>query len=403
MTTPTVLPQPTNAQDRRAEVSPKIRILTVVRFPLGGIRTYLKYTYTQLDPLKYRFTIAAVACHEPPLTSHDLAGLEVDRFESEEAHGNRGLLRTTREALRHSRVDLIHSQGLTSGLIALLAGWRARIPHVITHHDVFRHDQFQGAKGWLRRRLMTILMPRAHLIICVTEDARQNFLEYFPSFPAAKLRVVPNGIDTAPYAEIAARRRLRTADFRSPNTPFRFGFLGRFMPQKGLDILIRAVAELARQRYTPQSFRILALNRGDCIGRYKAQIAREGLEPFFEFLGFRTAVADLLGELDCMVMPSRWEAAGLVAMEALVAGCPVIASDCLGLREVLRDTPALVARAEDPQTLARQMKTAMDHEAELRPVFCGFASVAQERFDVRRTAELMKGIFTELLRSSPDE
>ena len=379
--------------------STKLHILTVAKYPLGGIRTYLKYVYGHFDSAKYRFTIVATRFPESSLIPQDLSDFEVELDECEEASGNRGLLGATREALRRSPVDLIHSQGLTAGLVAILANWRLRRPHVITHHDVFRRDQFRGAHGWLGRRLMAILLSRANLIVCVTEDARENFREFLPWFPAGKLMVVPNGIATLPFADVARLRRNRAADARLQAPPFTFAFLGRFMPQKGFDVLIGAVAELASHAGSGRAFRILAVNRGDRIGMYRTEIAKRGLEAFFEFPGFRTSVSDLFHELGCVVIPSRWEAGPLVPMEAMAAGCPLIASDCIGLREVVRGTPALVANAGDAHSLAQQMKAAMDREPELRTVCSDFASVAQNRFDVRHAVASMEQIFSALVDS----
>jgi len=86
-------------------------------------------------------------------------------------------------------------------------------------------------------------------------------------------------------------------------------------------------------------------------------------------------------------------------MEAMAAGCPLIASDCIGLREVVRGTPLLVAVGGEPHSLAQQMKAAMDREAELRTMFADFASVAQNRFDVRHAVASMEQIFSILVDS----
>jgi glycosyltransferase involved in cell wall biosynthesis len=241
---------------------------------------------------------------------------------------------------------------------------------------------------------LAMILCRADLIICVTEDARENFREFLPSFPVAKLTVVPNGIDATPFAVAAERRRLSAPGGREPGSPFTFAFLGRFMPQKGFDILIAAVAELVAHGNNGQAFRVLAMNRGDRIGNYRQEVRRRGLEGVVIFAGFRDGIADILVEADAVVMPSRWEAAGLVAMEALAAGCPLIASDCVGLREVIRYTPALVAKTEDSQSLAAQMRAAMESHAELRRAFSEFAPEAQDRFDVRHSATTMERIFS---------
>lgn len=379
-------PEPSLGMSHATDACQHIHVLAVAKFALGGIRTYINYTYGHFNPEEFRFSfVLAHRKGESDLIPRHLSGFEVDVRETEES--NRELLRAIREVLGKSNVSIIHSQGLTSGILAILANWRGRVPHVITHHDVFREDQFAGPRGRLKARAMSAVLSRASLVVCVSEDARQNFRKFLPSFPEDKLTVIPNGIDTAPFIEAAERRRSLFRDGSRSGAPFTFGFLGRFMPQKGFDVLIDAVAEMVRDGADSRSFRVLAVNSvEDCIGRYKRKIAQLGLGDFFEFSEFRVSVAGLLAELDAVVIPSRWEAGPLVPMEVLTAGCPLIASDCIGLREVVRGTPALLARAEDADSLAQQMRTAMGHTAELRESFLDYSKSACERFDVRRTA-----------------
>lgn len=381
-------PEPNLRMSHARDARQRIHVLAVAKFALGGIRTYINYTYGHFNPEEFRFSFVLVHRKgESDLIPRHLSRFEVDLRETEEAAGNRALLRAIRHALRKSNISIIHSQGLTSGVLAILANWRGRVPHVITHHDVFRKDQFAGLRGRLKARAMSTLLSRASLVVCVSEDARENFREFLPSFPENKLTVIPNGIETTPFVETAERRRSQFRDGSRAGAPFTFGFLGRFMPQKGFDVLIDAVAELARDGADSRSFRVLAVNSvEDCIGRYKARIVQLGLAEFFEFSEFRASVAGLLGELDTVVIPSRWEAGPLVPMEVLTAGCPLIASNCIGLREVVRGTPALLARAEDAHSLALQMRVAMEQSAELREAFLDYSKSACERFDVRRTA-----------------
>src|SRR6185503_12814399 len=95
-----------------------------------------------------------------------------------------------------------------------------------------------------------------------------------------------------------------------------------------------------------------------------------------------------------VVMPSLWEAAGLLAMEALAVGTPLLASDCIGLREVVADTPARIAKAGDAAAWAEALRAAIDDPG--REAARGFAPRARRRFDAeasaRRTAALLREI-----------
>jgi glycosyltransferase involved in cell wall biosynthesis len=88
------------------------------------------------------------------------------------------------------------------------------------------------------------------------------------------------------------------------------------------------------------------------------------------------------------------EACGLLAMEAMCAGVPVLGSDCIGLREVLADTPSVMVPAADPKALAEALKAAIDTPC--TQAARAFAPEARRRFDVRPRAGKLLALFDEL-------
>ena len=70
-------------------------------------------------------------------------------------------------------------------------------------------------------------------------------------------------------------------------------------------------------------------------------------------------VLPILQKLDLLIMPSLWEACPVLPMEAMCAGVPVLGSDCIGLREVLRGTPSLTSPAGDAPALASAIQEAI--------------------------------------------
>jgi glycosyltransferase involved in cell wall biosynthesis len=105
--------------------------------------------------------------------------------------------------------------------------------------------------------------------------------------------------------------------------------------------------------------------------------------------------APTLAALDCLAIPSVWEAFGLLAAEALCLGVPVIASDCVGLREVVADSAARVFRTGDANELAQAIRQEMIDPSGARAR--GFAPVAQRSFDIRRSATQLDQLFGEVL------
>jgi glycosyltransferase involved in cell wall biosynthesis len=214
------------------------------------------------------------------------------------------------------------------------------------------------------------------------------------------LRVILNGIDVAAFASETGqagngefRRDLGIAE-----GTVLFGFLGRFMPQKGFEYLVDAVDSIRRDREYGNKVKILAVNDGAYVREYKALIDSKKLTSYFLFHGFVPDVRRILSGIDALVMPSLWEACPLQPMEAFLARCPVIASDCIGLREVTRNTPALTVRMKDAKSLAAAMKSFMDNQTAIREHTARYLLEAMERYDSRRTAGQLDTIFDEIAK-----
>ena len=167
------------------------------------------------------------------------------------------------------------------------------------------------------------------------------------------------------------------------------------MEQKGFVYLIDAMDRLLSRGPTARPVHLLAVGSGDCLVNYRWELDRyPRVKQCITFMDHVLDVAPVLAEIDLLVMPSLWEACGLLAMEALCAGVPVLGTDCIGLREVLQGTPSLMAPVADADALASALERAVRTpwtEAARR-----YAPEARKRFDVRPAALRLQEIFDEL-------
>jgi len=385
---------------RQMDPAPRraIRVLVVVRHPVGGIRTYLKYTYGALPSGKYRFTVLAVRSLETSHLRRDLEQHALDYVEVPE--GRRptlALLRSIRASLGNPP-DVIHSHGFTSGAIAALANLRHGIPHVITSHDVFRSEQFQGWRGRVKAAAMTAILGNADVVQSVSADAQANLLEFLPGIDRGRLAIIPNGIDVDKFYGSATRTRHQTIVART-NERFAFGFFGRLMPQKGFGDLVDAVAALDRDPAFRGNFLIRVVADGGYIREHRAELASRGLAPYFEFSGFMPDISRAMASVDAVVMPSLWEACPLLAMETLVSGCPLIAARCIGLREVVSGTPALGVTPGAPAELAEAMRSVMSNYGRIKEATLTHMDRARCAFDVRTASRRLDALLDSLVGS----
>jgi glycosyltransferase involved in cell wall biosynthesis len=375
--------------------TPRIRVLAVVRHPVGGIRSYLTAMYAELASNGYQFRLATV---EDAEARHLRVALPaVDFIEVTHRHALALLLKVVLKSLATGRYDVIHSHGFTAGLVAALGNLFFRVPHLLTLHETLAEERFRGPFGWIKAVLLGHLLANIDVIQTVSFDARRNLLTHLPRLRHSHVVTIVNGVDVNLFGRSASIDGSSwRAEFDIAKDSFVFGFLGRLMPEKGYEHLVEAVQLLTSDPARPR-FVVVVVNDGCYIRELKAELAARGLSSYFRFVGLVPNVSDVLGRLDSVVMPSLREACPLVAMESLVAGCPLIASRCIGLREVIDSTPALPVTPGDPRGLADAMTYLMQHHSEIKRAAVEFVSAAKERYDVRDAANALDALLRRTL------
>src|SRR5262245_477540 len=113
------------------------RVLAVLRWPVGGIRTYVRYNYPLLLDSGYRFTFVGPDDDTFRPFADELRGWEGAEFVGAPVRGKRcGLWGPVRALLRSGRFALLHSHGATAAAHVAWANRRARVPHLVISHDV---------------------------------------------------------------------------------------------------------------------------------------------------------------------------------------------------------------------------------------------------------------------------
>ena len=187
-------------------------------------------------------------------------------------------------------------------------------------------------------------VTRTALAICVSPAVGANVRARFPKVPVA---VVEN---FAPLHRIPPRPVVAA----SP----RIGTLGRLHEEKGFDILLEAAARL---RDLGRDFRLTIAGEGPAAGDLKALTVRLGLDAEVDFPGWVSPPESLLGELDLFVCSSRTESFGLVVIEAMAAGAPVVATDIEGPAILLAEGRyGRLVPSEAPNALADAIAAALD-------------------------------------------
>ena len=369
-----------------------MNILMTAMQPGGGIRTFFRYIYSQPVFEGFTFTLLAPDDGLSAYLSEFLPDGRITVISAEPTPIK--FMAQARRMSQNPDFNLVHSHGFSAGVLTELAMVGVSKPRLMTAHDVFNQSQFQGVKGYIRHRVMAAAFRRMGAIHTVTEDAKANLIEFFPGVAPSQVVGILHGVDTE-YFRDGKPEPLRETIGLSPDTPL-IGFFGRFMGQKGFRLIVQAIKRIRDERLLPVMPHVATFGWGGFIREDYAYLEGLGLKEYFHQLPQTNNMAGALKGVDLVAMPSRWEACGLLAMESLAAGAPIVGSNCEGLGEVLEGSPAKRVPVGDVQALTDALVEEITHLDRRTEAFRGYQPEAVERFAIERPARALADLYTQL-------
>ncbi len=317
----------TGAADAGVESAPlgrRPRALLTVHAGARSGATLMALAEARHLAASYQLTIAV---REGPLRAEFSAlGEVVDGppslpiWSDSQALWGRRALRTARDTaaltrcIRSRAIDVVVTNSSVS-LSPVLAARLCRVPAVVHGRDT----PFSRFAPWLMR-------AHVRLADVVIVNSAHN-ARLFEAHARARIVRIPDGIPMpSPRAE-------RGVAFGSP---LRLAVVGTLTPEKGQDVAVAALAALGRRGVDASLDLVGPVARADHAAELRALAGRLGVAQRVRFRGETASIDEALAGADVLLLPSRGESAGLVAMEALARDTPVIASDVGGVPEVVR-------------------------------------------------------------------
>lgn len=257
---------------------------------------------------------------------------------------------------REREIDVVHSHDAASLFFVWEAGWlRGRHPSVTTFH---RSLGFETRT--LRDRLRNaIALAGCAAVITASTERREHYRR--ENFVARdKVLRVPLGIDTEKFScSPAARAELR-GSLGIGADELVVGAIGHYGEEKGIDVVVEAIGELVRRRPRAQ-VRLLVLGTGDGAEQTRMQSLVSRVAPErVTLLGFRSDSHRWFSAFDVFAHAPRLEAFGLVLIEAMASGLPVIATRVGGVPDIVTPDTGTLVEPEDPAALAAALETLLD-------------------------------------------
>jgi glycogen synthase len=294
--------------------------------------------------------------------------------------------------------ELVHSHDWLVAKAAERLARDAEIPWVTTVHAT----EFGRHQGWVKNHPQShihaverAMVHRADRVIACSRFMQGHIASVF-GVPLRQITVIPNGIDPRdldpPVDDLAELR----AGFARPGQRLVL-LVGRLVYEKGFHLALEALARVVKR---PGNIRFVVAGTGMAEGELKRQARQLGLTRHGTFLGW--VGDDMLRSLyrvaEVAIVPSIYEPFGLVALEAMAAGCLCIVADTGGLREVVPAGEAVGFRfrSRDAESLGHVLERVLDDD-ESRSRVVAEAREHVREYDWEEVGRRTRGVYRSLV------
>lgn len=304
------------------------------------------------------------------------------------------LVTTPLRKLLTEKADIIHAYGfyITTSLVAMMVAEQRSIPFLLTVNDATVSLYGSAAKrafsNIFNLTIGKLLILNSAKLIAVSRTNAEDIAKVGAT--KEKIMIIPNGIKMERFVNT-------NLDDREKSGPIVL-YVGRISEDKGIECLLRAAPSVLRQ-FPNTEFLIVGEDYG-YLNKLKSLVNSLGIEKSVIFTGRLTSrrLVDVYSSADVFVLPSELEAFGIVVIEAMAAGVPVIVSNCGGMKDIVKDeTNGLIFDVGDARQLADKIRLLIsDKELRIRLAENGRETV-RERYTIEKVVDILERLYEKTL------
>ena len=286
------------------------------------------------------------------------------------------------EILNQTEIDIIHSHlSYPAGFLGTLIQKKKKIPNILTEHSRIK----SYFRSWIHKQCVKYTLRRTSCIISVSHSLKEEII----SLSKRPVEVIHNIVDADKFDLIKTK----------PGTILNIGFLGGLNNKnKGLDLLLKSASLLERKDF------LLHIGGNGILLDYFKNMAKEfGIGDICRFYGevLRNEIGNFYSKLDFFVLPSRYETFGIVLIEAMACGVPVIATKCGGPEEIVTPSTGILIQKENTEELKSVLGIMLENSRSYNKE--GIREYANKNFGRGIFIERISSIYEDILTKGSNE
>ena len=361
----------------------KIRILYVITsLGIGGAERLLLSHLKLLDHKRYEFHVCAL-WNKPDDLVNDISYYSTITSLGIKSRFSPSAITQLAKLIKQTKPDIIHSHLFQPRIYSAMAHIISNYGILITH----KHNKVNPKKHNILIILEMISILLSKKVIAISNSVKTS-LRKIELVRSKKIFVLHNGIDYQKFFKIADSNKILKVN------PIIFGTICRLEPQKGISYLLLAMKFILTKFPSAQ---LEIVGDGSLQQELKELTEKLGISNSVKFFGKFTDVIPFYRRMNIFILPSVYEGFGIVLLEAMAAGVPVIATNVDGIREVvINGESGILIPPKNPEAIAEAILKLIENPQLVKKLVDG-GLMRSKSFDIKEHVMKLDNFYANLL------
>ncbi len=370
----------------------KIRIAFVV-WTLEGMAGSEHVVFDIVRKLnKNRYEILILSFKDGPIRNlYENLGVKVRVF-FKRRKMDLNFIKSIRNCLIKEDIDILNAHHLSPFYCSFLATRKTGVKIIFTEHSVWQLEELSLGKKLLNK----IIFKRVDALVAISEEMRKYYLEKI-GIDDKKVHLITNGIDLNRFKKIDKNGKKWEFGFK-PNDKI-IGMVANIRQEKNHKLLLSAFNEIAREM---QDIHLLLVGL-DCMdGEVQGFSRKFEAADRIHFLGPREDVPEILNILDIFCLTSLHEGLPISLLEAMACEVPVVGSDVLGIKEVIKhEENGILFESHNKEMLIKTIRSLLLNDELRKTIGCRGRVYVEKHYDIEREIKEYEAMFEQLKYGRP--
>jgi glycosyltransferase involved in cell wall biosynthesis len=371
----------------------RIRVLWLIKgLGTGGAEKLLEMSLNHLDRETFEYRAAYFLKRKDMLVPRlEKAGVPVFCLNIDKPY-NPGALWKIFRILRQEKIDVLHIHSPYPAVLGRIAGRLAAVKAIVyTEHSVVeRYHPVTKLGNYLTYQLNDAIIAISHAV--------SDSIKKWKTARGRKVYTIYNGVDYQAIQALATDPVTIRQSLGIDPRHLVVGTVGNIRPEKGHRYFVEAVRQVM-DKYPEVTFVIVGGEKFEGGTKELEELAKElGVRERIIFTGLRPDAIQLMAGFDIFVLPSIWEGFGIVCVEAMAQGKPVIGTRVGGVPEVVRDgVNGYLVEPRNPTQLAEKIIQLLTDETMRRVMGEKGRQIVKEKFDIKMQVSQIERIYATII------